>query len=163
MKNNKNKRKKSKILAFLSMPGQKKGWIRIFEAVLAIFLIVIAVLVLLTNSALKREDFSQEIYNAEIFILRDIQLNNSLREEIIDSGLALPIEWDSANFPSQTKARIIEKTPSYLECKAKICDTNDLCLLTDAEGKSIYAENVIITATNTEYNPTQLKLFCWEK
>lgn len=142
---------------------RKKGWIRILEAVTAIFLIAIVVLIILTNSSVKESNSSQEIYNAEIFILRDVQLNSSLRAEIISSGITPPVEWDSASFPSQTKARIIEKTPSYLECEAKICDTSDLCLLTDDEGKNIYAENVIITATNTEYNPRQLKLFCLVK
>src|SRR3990172_3792932 len=146
-----NKRQKSKILALSPKHGQKRGWIRIFEAAIAIFLIVIAILVILTSDALNRNDFSQEIYNAEIFILRDVQLNSSLRAEIISSGITPPVEWDSASFPANLKNRIENKTPSYLNCSAKICDTSDLCLLTDAEGKSIYAENVIITATNTEY------------
>jgi len=36
----------------------------------------------------------------------------------------------------------------------------------EAEGlpdKSIYARSIAITATNNEYSPKQLKLFCWEK
>ena len=139
----------------------KKGWIRVFEAITAIFLIAIVVLIILANSTVKEDNFFKEIYNAEIFILRDIQLNNTLRTEIINVA-TLPTEWDSVSFPSLTKARIINKTPSYINCSAKICDTGDTCLLAGAEDKSIYAENVIITATNTEYNPRQLKLFCWE-
>ena len=62
----------------------KKGWIRVFEAITAIFLIAIVVLIILANSTVKEDNFFKEIYNAEIFILRDIQLNNTLRTEIIN-------------------------------------------------------------------------------
>src|SRR3989338_10129020 len=93
----------------------KKGWIRVFEAITAIFLIAIVVLIILTNSTVKEDNFFKEIYNAELFILRDIQLNNTLRTEIINVA-TLPTEWDSVSFPSLTKARIINKTPSYINC-----------------------------------------------
>ena len=107
------------------------------------------------------EDSSQKIYEKEQGILRGIQLNDSLRENILsfDVGI-LPIEWD--DFPENLKEKIISKTPSYLECKAKICNANEDCILSEFIDKDVYTQEVIITSTSGEYSPRKLKLFCWE-
>ena len=138
----------------------KRGWIRVVEALTAILLLAGVFLVAINQGRGEDTSFSERIQNSEAAILRDIQLNNTLRAEIIATSGA--IEWDSGNFPAQTKAKIIEKTPDYLNCTAKICATGDLCLPA-AQDKTIYAESVIITSTLQTYNPRQIKLFCWEK
>ena len=144
--------------------NNKHGWIKIVEAMTAILLIAGVVLIAINQSRGIEEDIFSRIHNNQISILRDIQLNNSLREEIANSTITPPIEWSEFDLlANKTKTRIIEKTPNYLECEAKICEIGDLCPLTSVDSKSIYAETVIIAATNTEYNLRQLKLFCWEK
>jgi len=137
----------------------KRGWIKIVEALVAILLISGVVLIAITQSRGAKEDIYSRIHNDQIAIIRDIQLSNSLRTEII--GTSGTIEW--ADFPAQTKARIIEKTPNYMNCSAKICSTDDICVLSGNEDKAIYAESVIISATLETYNPRRLKLFCWEE
>jgi len=141
---------------------EKRGWIRIVEAFFTILLITGVLLVVLNKGYLPKEDISQGVYEKQQGILREIQLNDSLRESILSfSSSNLPIEWD--NFPQDLKNKIISKTPVNFECKAKICNLNDICVLNEFSDKDIYAQKVIITATLDEYSPRQLKLFCWEK
>jgi hypothetical protein len=146
--------------------SQKKGWIRIFEAVVAIFLIAIVVLIIVSSGAIKNGKFSVEAYNAEVFILRGVELNNTLRQEITDTGASEIVYWDSG-FPINTKNQIINKTPSWLNCISNICPPGDSCLLTESQRESlgntnIFSEAILIfTSTNPDtYNPRQLKLFC---
>lgn len=143
----------------------RKGWIRIVEAFVAILLIAGIVLIVVEQDQNKREDVSSRIYIPIISVIREVQLDDSLRNEIINiQESSLPVEWEE--FPTQaplTGARIIEKTPGYLECVGKICATNDVCLLVQNPEKTIYAESVVISSNLQTYNPRILKLFCWER
>ena len=139
---------------------QKKGWIRIIEAFVTILLITGILLIVLNKGYISKNDNSQKIYENEQGILREIQLNNSLRQEILNMGV-LPVEWN--NFPENIKNKIISETPSYLNCEAKICGANEICVLSEISNEDIYVQKTIITATLEKYNPRQLKLFCWRK
>lgn len=148
----------------------KRGWIRIVESFVAILLITGVVFVVIEQDKKRGEDTSSIAYASMISVLRDIELNNNLRSEIVGiQGSNLPVEWDEFGVSApQTEARIIEKTPNYIECMGKICATNDVCLLSqDAQsqnqGKTIYAESAMISSTIQAYNPRILKLFCWMK
>ena len=145
----------------------KRGWIRIVEAFVGILLIAGVVLVVIEQDQTKREDASSKAYMSMISILREIELNNSLRAEIINiQDSSLPVEWGEFNVTSpKTWARITGKTPDYLECVGKICATNDVCLLAQNQmlSEEIYAESAIISSTIQTYNPRLLKLFCWLK
>jgi len=138
------------------MIKNKSGWIRIVEAFAMILLITGVFLIIIDKESPK--DFSGEINEKERGILRDIQLNNSLRDNILNVG-TLPIELES--FPVNLKEKIISETPSYLECKAKICTLDDDCLLSDSVVQSIYTQEVIISSNLVKYSPRKLKLFCW--
>lgn len=148
--------------------GNRRGWIRIVEAFVAILLIAGIVLIVIERDQAEREDVSSGAYTSMVAILREIQLNNTLRNEIVSvQNSSLPVEWEEFDVQApKTKAKITEKTPGYLECVGKICATNDICLLTqdqENQGKTIYAESVIISSTLQTYNPRILKLFCWTK
>ena len=92
----------------------------------------------------------------EVSISREIRLNESLRGEIL--GTSGTIDWN--DFPSQTKNKIIDKTPKGLECVAKICPPGSACLLEEESEKNIYAHSILIFSTLTNYNPRIVKLFC---
>ena len=145
----------------------KRGWIRIFEALVAIILIAGIVLIVLEGDDSTRNDSSSRAYNAMVSILREIELNSSLRSEIVSIPVSsLPVEWLNFNFSAPgTMTKITEKTPGYLECVGKICETRDACLLpqSQSQGKTVYAESVVISSTIQTYNPRLLKLFCWNK
>ena len=146
----------------------RRGWIRIVEAFVAMLLIAGVVFVIIGNEQNKREDVSSEAYTSMVSILREIELDGNLRSEIINTeDSSLPVEWaDFSVSAQQTRARIMEKTPGYLKCVGKICAINDVCLLAqDAQNqeKTIYADSVIISSNLQTYNPRILKLFCWGK
>ena len=143
------------------MIKNKKAWIRIVEAFVAILLIMGVLLIVMDKGYFKREDISAEIYKIEISILREIQLDNELREEILSANP--PVEWDDSDFPLETKNKIISRLPNYLDCEAKICTINETCVFDKVFDKDIYAQSVSIIAGLIEYNPRQLKLFCWIK
>ena len=139
----------------------KKGWIKIAEAFIAV-LLVTGVAIIVVGGGIRGEDISKKVYDIEIFILRDIRLNNTLRSEIL--GTSGTIDWN--NFSEQApkiKDKIESKRPGWLECEGKICSPESLCLLEEESKKSVYVHSVLITSTLDTLNPRQLKLFCWEK
>lgn len=144
------------------MIKNKRGWIRIVEAFSMILLITGVMLIILNRGNVTESNSFQSIYDAERGILAEIQLNDLLRTSVL--GLDLPTEWE--NMPDEIKGRITTKTPEGLECKAKVCAIGNECSLSSGEvpiGKDVYSQSVIITTDLNNYNPRQLKLFCWGK
>jgi hypothetical protein len=143
---------------------KKKGWLKIVEAFVAILLVATVALIVI-NRNVNQGDISTRVYEAEISVLREIQLNNTMRNLIL--ATTPPIESDNTNFPPLVRDKITERTPNYLICKGKICTPQDSCFLANTADieKEIYAQNVIITVTSssTGFEPKQLKLFCWQK
>jgi len=137
----------------------KKAWIRIVEAFVAILLISVFLLIILNQDYVEKKDFSSEIYENQVGILTEIQLDSSLREEIL--ALTLPVEWGGVNFPENIKIKISEKQLDFLTCEAKICEISDECNLEQEVEKNIYAKSVMIVANSETYSPRVLKLFCW--
>ena len=140
----------------------KKGWIRIIEAFVAVLLILSIILLVIEKNSFGEEP-SGEIYEIENSILRTIQLNNSLRAAVLGE-LTLPVD-SLGNSPQIVWDKILEKTPSHLTCFAKICAIDSDC---DFEGsseikKNIYSQAIPIFANLNTYSPRQLKLFCWAK
>ena len=138
----------------------KRGWLKILEAFVAVLLIS-GVLLLIINQGDFTQNRSSRIYDIQISILREIQLNQSLRQEILDTSP--PKESGDSGFPSTVEDKIGEKIPVYLECRAKVCGTDSSCKLElTSERNEIYAQDTLITSTLSQgYNPRRLKLFCW--
>jgi len=142
----------------------KKGWIRIVEAVVAVLLIVGVVLFVMNKGYLEKEDISTKVYKAQLSILREIEAEDNLRDDILAVEVSdLPVGWGAfeENGLIDVKNRILNRLPNYLSCEAKLCDMYDLCGFDNNDQKDIYAQSVGITATNEIYSPRQLKLFCW--
>jgi len=140
----------------------KRGWIRIVEAFVAVLLITGVLLVVMNKGYIGRTDISEKVYDAELSILREIELDDGLREKVMDIDLVLlPLEEGDAEFPPEITLKVMERTPDYLDCSVKICKINDVCGLNEYLEEDVYAQKVIITATLEKYNPRQLKLFCW--
>lgn len=142
--------------------GNKKGWVRVLEVFVSI-MIVTSVIVLLITRGVSERDLSSEISSMEISILREIQLNETMRENILE--VSPPINWSGfeTNGLTAIKNKINEKKYSGIECEAKICSTRDNCFSDGNTTKNIYAEKAMISADINSYNPRQLKIFCWEK
>jgi len=139
----------------------KRGWIRIVEAFVAILLVMGIILVLLDEGQIKKQDSSEEIYEIENLILRNIQENNSLRQEVLDSEL--PINSSNPSFSVLINNSINKHKPSYLNCFAKICEINKNCIYENNFELDVYVRSAIISADLNEHKPKQLKLFCFRK
>lgn len=151
--------------------SDKRGWIKIVEAFIAV-LIVAGVLLLFINKGYLgsgKSDYSEKIYNAQISILREVQLDSDLREEVLNVE-EVPVGSDQEGiFPVGVKTKIDERIQEYqyLECTASICELDKICpqpTSTNKE-KDVYAQAVAISAESTlpKFSPRQLKLFCWTK
>ena len=141
----------------------KKGWIRLVEAFIAIILIG-GILSIVIGERSVEKDFSSEVYNKENLILKKIQLNDTLRTSILSvDAESLPVSLD--DFPIDIKNEINGKIPADLNCFAKICALNDICLfpeLGEENDVEVYAKSIVIAADDVTYAPRQLKLFCWK-
>jgi len=140
----------------------KKGWMEIIEAFAAIMLVAAFLLIFLNNSNNKAEDFAYEVSQTQISILREIQTNDTLRSEIANIENT-PVGWEEVNFPVKVKKKIIERTPNYLKCVAKICNNTETCTISGEEGKDIYANYITITTTLETEVFRRINLFCWTK
>jgi hypothetical protein len=143
----------------------KKGWIKLVEVFIAILLLGGVLLVLSSQNSSDKNDFQVQMSEKEIAILRDIELNNAMRTEILNiNPTSLPVEWEDFGPGLQNvKDRITSLTPSNINCEAKICALNDDCIREGNTDKDVYAEAVVISADLNTYSPRQLKLFCMQK
>lgn len=138
----------------------KRGWVRIFEAVIAVLLIASVLLIVIGRGGIENDEDYLQIYKEEISILREVQLDDSLRGDVLDVE-TLPLRWEDfeENGLTQVKETIILHTPNYLDCKAMVCEIDSICIL-DEDSQEVYVQSVAITASLEKYSPRQLKLFC---
>lgn len=147
------------------MLKQKRGWIRIVEAFVAVLLITGVLLIVINKGYIAKEDISDKVYSSQWAVLREIELDQNLREEVLNPNLQIPVE--GLEVPGDVINKINSRMPSYLQCVSKICELNEVCELSttpeQAQEKDIYAQSITIAATPSvsEFNPKQLKMFCW--
>ncbi len=132
----------------------KRAWIRLVEAFIAILLVAGILFLIITQKDMEK-DISAQVYQKEVSILREIEMNKTLRGEVLNID-TFPASWE-----------ITQEIPSHLDCLAKICEITDVCVLEEELEEEItgdiYAQSVGIFANLTRYNPRQLKIFCWVK
>ena len=130
----------------------KRGFIRILEAVFAILLLAGFLIFFIARQS-ERSDFGDYAYEVTRDILRDIEQNSELRNEIVVQDKT-----------DKTEDFVRERLSDSFEFDLRICSPNSVCGLSQyIEGKDIYADSVLITSTLEQYDPKQLKLFVWRK
>lgn len=137
-------------------PKNRKGWIRLVEAFVAILLILGVAMIALDKEYVAKTDITPKVYLTETAILREIQMNESFRNYVV--GTAESVEF--GNFPSDLSGFITKRIPDYLNCTSKICGIQESCAMNLGE-KNIYVQSVMIAANAEKYNPRQIKIFCW--
>lgn len=144
----------------------KKGWIRIVEVFISTALILGIVSLIVTDRHISGENIENEILAKQTLILKNIQLNDTLRDEIVNYGGIIPISSEDVDFPEKTLEKINLELSSDLECYVKLCEIGDTCLAEEIQmesEKDVYARTIPIFANNALYSPKQVKLFCWKK
>lgn len=141
----------------------KRGWIRIVEAFVAVLLITGVVLLVINKGYIGKEDISERVYSAQWAVLRSIELNPELRVVVLEESIGN--EWEDID--PRIKNQIQATKPNYLDCEAKICALDEICQLSyvpdDAYDKDVYSQSITIAAEGGTYHPRQLKLFCWTR
>jgi len=133
----------------------KRGWIKIVEAFIAVLLIAGVLLVVINKGYIGRTDISEQVYQTQLAVLREIELDSQLRTAVLAADFG-------ENIPASVEERINKRMPDYLNCSAKICELDAVCSLGEYPfDKDVYAQPVAITAEGDNYDPRQLKLFCW--
>ncbi|PIN88883.1 hypothetical protein COU57_07030 [Candidatus Pacearchaeota archaeon CG10_big_fil_rev_8_21_14_0_10_32_14] len=155
----------------------KRGWIRIVEAFIAI-LFIIGALLMVVNKGYFGKSNEEKVYQIQAEILREIQLNDEFRKEVLiadddttlTNDLANGIESHNGEIPNLADLSdgkdsteggkfpkavwdMIEKRISefnLLECRAKICDLDLACGLNEYPDKNVYAQPVSISTSNTQ-------------
>jgi len=129
----------------------KKAWMRIVEAVIAILIIMGFVLVLVSNQEIKT-NVSDEIYEGQVQILDLISEDNVLREDIISE--------DNTNVNN----KISQIIPGNWEFATEICDLSDICTSEDTpHEKDVYVTEMVISSDLSTYQPKKLRFFVWMK
>jgi len=139
------------------------GWIEIVEAFVAVLLVAGVILIVLNRGGFQKTEISEKVYQAELSILREIESNDTLREDIVLAEEPMPVEWGDVRFPTEVKKRIIIRTPNYLTCIGKICNMNQTCVTEETEEGDIYSQAVAIISTLQNITFRKLNLFCWTR
>ena len=136
----------------------KKGFIRILEAVFAIMLIMGAVLIIVSNN-LQTSDISEEVYEKQRYILDIISNNETMRNEII-----IP-DGDLTSLEQLTETNdFIKKTmPSSWKYSGCVISVERICSPDVPDDKELYVSETIISSSLTEeYSVAKkLRLFIW--
>jgi len=139
------------------MVKNKRAWIKIVEAFMAIALILGFLILLLNLKWSQSEDYSLlEKNNLEI--LRGIQGNSSLRANVFSSDVGL--NSSSETFPESLRSYLDSNIIPGEACYLYICDLDSGCPVEVLPEKSVYASEVLLFATSSVYSPRKLKISC---
>jgi hypothetical protein len=139
----------------------KKGWIKILEAFIAIIILISLILLIVNNEKYETKETSNLLTTQSAFLVL-VQTNETLRNEILDldvSGSSYEIEDE--NFPPNLKNYIEEKFSGRTSCLAKICNTTTECTMNNYPEREIFSRSVIITSNLQEFDSKKLSLFCY--
>ncbi len=135
-----------------------KGWIKIAEAFVAIMLLIGILLIMISS---KNVSFNkgERFYNKEAEILGGLQVNKTLRNEVLTS--TLPINSTNPLFSSEINGFLESEVPLGMNCTLNLCATNTSCNLEIEVDGPVYVNEVLITGDNTIYSPRIARLFCY--
>ena len=140
----------------------KKAWIKIVESFIAILMIVSVLSVIVIKDLVKKPNNSETIYEEEFYILQKIQINSSLRQEILELT-PVPMESTNSSFPFEFETFLNSTSLNGFSCNLKICIPNTGCVLSNPlSEKEIYAKSILINSDLNTYNPREVAIFCWK-
>tara|TARA_Y100000310_G_C20462680_1_gene706124 strand:- start:481 stop:906 length:426 start_codon:yes stop_codon:yes gene_type:complete len=129
----------------------RKAWLRIVEAFLAIIIVLGAVLVIMVRQK-PNVDISESIYERQGQILDLISKNEELRNEVL-------IEKTD-----KIDLAILELVPGNWNYSTNICNITLICPNPkEVYDTEVYSREKMITANLTKYAPKKLRFFVWMK
>ena len=129
-----------------NLMSDRKGWVRILEAAVAIMLIFGFMLYL--RAKVEQKSVSDQMYEMTHRVLSEISANETLRNEILGTSAEKPLTNSSLD------ARITKYGVGY---SFNVCGMTESCSVEALpKDKEIFADAIII-------NPKKLALFVWIK
>jgi hypothetical protein len=132
------------------MVMNKKGWLRIVEAVVAIIIVFGVVVVIISNQSNKYEP-TDKIYEKQLQILDIVTKNDTLREMILAENTV------------NINEVIVKMIPPNWNFSTCICNISDVCGVQTPIDRNIYVKETFVTSTLTQYNPKKIRFFVWAK
>ena len=133
----------------------KKAWLRIVEAFIAV-LIILGVILYIMSISSPKNDISPAVYEKEKYILDFVSKNEQLRERV----LTTPLDDSSPVINNAIK----EMISSSWDFETKVCSLDSVCGSVRAPGdREIYSSEIVVTSSNNRYELRKLRLFIWEK
>lgn len=136
--------------------GNKRGWIRITEAVVAILIMSSVLIVLYTNET-PNVSYSDYVFNLQTRILMDVADRADLRNATLystETAIQPKLkEYFDLSIPSNFNYTVIVCSLSAPSCNANLVGIE----------KEIFVEDRIISSNLEKYDPKMLRLYIWEK
>lgn len=126
----------------------KKGFLRIVEAFIAIILIT-GVLILFYSQTIDKPRKADEVYRFQKTLLDEIAFSESLRNAVLANNTNIISDY--------VGSRVLGTGFNY---SVRICPINDICGL-EVYKKEFYSKDRIIGSNLTSYNPVKVKIFMW--
>jgi hypothetical protein len=136
----------------------KKGWIKVAESFISVMLLT-SILFLIAAETKTKDSSSKFFDEKEFQILKGIQNNDTLRNEIINFE-NYELTSNSDEFPNKLKEYIDNNQIRGLNCTLGICEKNANCYWYIDSKKEAYAKKIVISSTLNIYNPKIIKLSC---
>jgi len=131
----------------------KKAFIRIVEAMIAILIVLTAVLIIASNQ-FQKTDISEDVYETQRHILDVIANNEGMRNQIINGQTTLADEF------------ILKNIPNSWDFTTNICRVDEICNQGTKNDRDIFVSEVIISANLTNFpdlKSRKLRFFVWRK
>ena len=133
------------------MEKNKRAWLRIIEAFLAVLIILSAVLIVMSKNKPVNLESSEDVYNKQRQILDIIVNDNFIREDIMNNNV------------QKVNDSISGMIPQSWGFATKICEINDICNAETPNDRDVYSSEAIIASTLNIYDPKKLRFFVWRK
>ncbi|MBS3085047.1 hypothetical protein J4411_04015 [Candidatus Pacearchaeota archaeon] len=135
----------------------KRGWIKIIEAFMAIVLLLGFLFVIIGNYNSSQIDNSA-VQKNNLAVLNGIENDLTLRNLVFLAEL--DSSSDDFGFPQGLKDYLEEKTPVGQNCSLYICSLESPCTLNSDVNTQIYSSQIILFSDSSSYSPRKLKIFC---
>lgn len=144
----------------------KRGWIRTFEAVIAILLVLGFILYVTPKATVYAEETPQIVESSQNYILKRILENENYRQCILNSGS--DGECSTALSECTSGGDIIklitDNTPAGYTSACEICGKSSSCLdagvLAYTEEKSVYTSAIMVSSLD---KTKVMRIYFWEK
>ncbi len=136
----------------------KKGWIKIVEAFMAIVLLLGFLLIMIAQVNKSSVDTSLTEKN-NVKILNGIETNQTLRNSVLSSSVPA---YSNETFPTDLETYLGNNTLSGQYCFLYICGAESECNFKENVNTDVYSSEILITSNLTLYSPRKLKVFCYD-